>query len=147
MGPEEACRTSGRSGDWSVSRPKRSNGEVMLTGLYAKLIIAGVILAAIVGYGEWRNNAGFNKSEALWTAKYNQRENDLIRQSMAETERQRSANEAAKALEVERIAQLEADNEKLSQLIKDLSDEADKDPAANSGGLSDSARLRINKVR
>ncbi len=119
----------------------------LFSGAYSKLILAGIVLAAIIGYGEWRGHTRYNQAVALWSAKYNQRENDLIRASMAEADRQRKANEAAKALEAERIAQLEADNEKLSQLIKELSDEADKDPAADSIVLSPSARLRINKVR
>lgn len=119
----------------------------LLSGTYAKLIIAGVILVAIIGYGEWRNNAGYNKSEALWSAKYNQRENDLIRASMDEAARQQAANQAAKKLEAERIAIIRAHNQALEIRIKELEDEADLDPDANRISLSPDAGVRINKVR
>lgn len=119
----------------------------LLSGTYAKLIIAGVILVAIIGYGEWRNHAGYNKSEALWSAKYNQRENDLIRASMDEAARQQAANQAAKKLEAERIAIIRAHNQALEIRIKELEDEADLDPDANRISLSPDAGVRINKVR
>lgn len=114
---------------------------------YGKPIAAALLGLAIVFAGAWIYNRGYNSAAAAWSVKYNQRENDLIRASMAETARQQAANAEAKKLEAERIAQLEADNEKLSQLIKDLSDEADKDPAADNVCLSPDSRVRINKIR
>ena len=108
------------------------------------LVLAGIL---IVVFTASVYNKGYRSAEAKWSVKYNQRENDLIRASMAETARQQAANQAAKRLEAERIAQLEADNQKLSQLIKELSDEADKDPAADNVCLSPDAGVRINRVR
>ncbi len=119
----------------------------LLTGGYAKAIgvfVAGLMMVAGL---TWVYNKGYNSAVIKWEAKYNLRENELIRASMAETARQQAANAEAKKLEAERIAQLEADNEKLSQLIKELSDEADKDPAADNVCLSPDSRVRINKVR
>lgn len=119
----------------------------LLSGAYAKLILAGIILVAILGYGEWRNSAGYNKADALWSAKYNERENELLRARMAETERQLAANQAAKKAEAERIAKIEAEKLALENLIKELSNEADADPAADNVCLSPDAGVRINKVR
>ena len=108
------------------------------------LVLAGILLVVFTASVY---NKGYQSAAAAWSVKYNTRENELILASMAETARQQAANAEAKKLEAERIAQLEADNEKLSQLIKDLSDEADKDPAADNVCLSPDGRVRINKVR
>lgn len=117
----------------------------------SKLILIGVVSLAAC-FGAWWihhtiYNSGYNAAATVWSAKYDKREADLIEKASKERDRQITANNVAKALEAERIAQLEADNQKLSQLIKELSDEADKDPAADTVVLSPSARLRINRVR
>lgn len=119
----------------------------MFTGLYAKLIIAGVILAAIIGYGEWRGNSRYNAAVAVWSAKYDKREADLIEKADKERSRQIIANNEAKKAEAERIAQLEAENNALENNIRKLEDEAALDPDADKPSLSPAGRLRVNSVR
>lgn len=108
------------------------------------LVLAGILFVVFTASVY---NKGYQSAAAAWSVKYNTRENQLIRKAMEETARQQAANQEAKRLEAERIAQLEADNQKLSQLIKELSDEADKDPAADNVCLSPDAGVRINRVR
>ncbi|MBX4992883.1 regulator of protease activity HflC (stomatin/prohibitin superfamily) [Rhizobium binae] len=67
--------------------------------------------------------------------------------AIAETERQAAANNAAKAREAERIAQMQAENESLELNIKELEREADEDPSADVPVLGAPGVQRINKVR
>lgn len=114
---------------------------------YGKAIAVAIVIALFGLYSYSLYNKGYNSAVVVWSAKYNARENELIRQSMAEAARQQAANQAAKKAEAERIAKLEADNTALENLIKELSDEADKDPAADNVCLSPDSLQRINKIR
>lgn len=114
---------------------------------YGRLIAIGLI-ALLIGYAGYAlYSRGYSAAETKWSAKYNERENELIRARMAETERQLAANQAAKKAEAERIAKLQSEKQDLENLIKDLSNEADADPAADTICLSPDAGVRINKVR
>lgn len=114
---------------------------------YGRLIALG-LAAILIGYAGYAlYSRGYGAAETKWSAKYNERENELIRARMAETERQLAANQAAKKAEAERIARIEAEKLALENLIKELSNEADADPAADNVCISESGRVRINKVR
>lgn len=123
------------------------NALSLLGGPYVKLILVGVVIVTIGLLGLYVYNRGYSSAELKWSAKYTERENQLLAQALAERIRQAQANIAAKKAEAERIAKMQADNQKLEDLIKELSDEADKDPAANNVCLSPDSQLRINKVR
>lgn len=123
------------------------NALSLLIGPYIKLILVGVVVLAIGFLGVFIYNKGYSSAELKWSAKYTERENALLAQALAERVRQAQANIAAKKAEAMRIAEMQAENQKLEDLIKELSDEADKDPAANNKCLSPDSQLRINKVR
>lgn len=114
---------------------------------YGRFIAVGLVIAAIGLAVIMIDRRGYNRAEAQWSAKYNQRENDLIRASMAEAKRQLEANQAAKKAEAERIAIIRAHNQALEIRIKELEDEAALDPDAERISLSPSAGVRINRVR
>lgn len=123
------------------------NALSLLTGPYAKLILIGAVIVSMGLLGVFIYNKGYVSAELKWSAKYTERENELLAQALAERVRQAQANIAAKKAEAARIAEMQTENQKLEDLIKELSDEAAKDPAANNKCLSPDSQLRINKVR
>ena len=123
------------------------NALSLLTGPYVKLILIGAVIVSMGLLGVFIYNKGDASSELKWSAKYTERENELLAKALAERFRQAQANIVAKKAEAARIAEMQTENQKLEDLIKELSDEADKDPAANNKCLSPDSQLRINKVR
>jgi cell division protein FtsB len=71
-----------------------------------------------------------------------------VTQAMTE-ERDRidAANRDAKRKEAERILEYNKNMDELKRQIRELEDEADKDPDANRPALSGPSVMRINKVR
>jgi len=65
----------------------------------------------------------------------------------AEVERQAAANNAAKAREAARIAEMQAQTEILQSQIEELQREASEDPDAGRTALGASSVQRVNKVR
>lgn len=119
----------------------------LLTGGYAKLIIAALVIAAIGFMVIMIDRNGYNRAETKWSAKYAKREADLIEASDKELNRQLAANNAAKKAEAERISIIRAQNQALEIRIKELEDEAALDPDADRISLSPAAGVRIGKVR
>lgn len=117
-----------------------------LTGGYASLIKYGVLAAVIVGAFGYTYHLGGVHKEAVWSAKYEKREVEIAKATAAEISRQAQANAQAKAVEQQRIAELEAANQALEQLIKEKSDEADADPDRDRPALSSSAGMRIDAI-
>ncbi|MBX4992300.1 hypothetical protein ABID08_000731 [Rhizobium binae] len=64
-----------------------------------------------------------------------------------EVERQASVQNAAKAREAARIAEMQAENENLQFQIQELQREADEDPSADVPVLGAPSVRRVNKVR
>lgn len=114
---------------------------------YGKAIAVAVILSLFGLYSYSLYNKGYHSAETKWTAKYTAREADLIEKADKERNRQLVANEMAKKAEAIRIAQLEAENQALEDLIRKQSDEAEQDPDANRNGVSDGSRMRIDAIR
>ncbi|MBZ9808110.1 hypothetical protein [Mesorhizobium sp. ESP-6-2] len=117
-----------------------------LTGGYASLIVYGLAALAVAAVLAWTYHLGGAHKEAVWSLKYEQREVAIQAATNAEISRQAQANAQAKALEAQRIAQLEAENAALEQLIKEKSDEADADPDRDRVCLSGDAGLRIDSI-
>jgi len=65
----------------------------------------------------------------------------------AEVERQAAANNAAKAREAARIAEMQAQTEILQSQIEELQREASEDPDAGRTALGAPSVQRVNKVR
>lgn len=116
-----------------------------MMGLPNPYVIGGVLIAiALLCVGSYAK--GYHTASSSWSTKYELREQQLLAAHIAEQNRQAQANAMAKAVEQKQIQQMEADNAALEQRIKELNDEADKDPDANKPALSDSARMRIDSV-
>jgi hypothetical protein len=117
-----------------------------LTGGYASLIkyvVIGLIVVGAVGY---TYHLGSSHTAAIWSAKYEKREAEIANATATETSRQAQANAQAKAAEQRRLAELEASNAALEQLIKEKSDEANADPDRDRVCLSGGAGLRIDSI-
>jgi hypothetical protein len=119
----------------------------LATGGYARLIMYGLLAAAIAASYGWTYHAGSAASTARWSLKYDQREAAITEAHNTEVNRIFEANAMAKALEAKRLADLLADDEALKQRIKELSDEANADPDRDRVCLSDGSGLRIDSVR
>ncbi|PDS97508.1 hypothetical protein CO659_12650 [Rhizobium sp. S9] len=65
----------------------------------------------------------------------------------AEIDRQAAVNNAAKAREAARIAEMQAANDDLNQKIEELQREASQDPDAGRTALGAPSVQRINKIR
>ncbi|RUW52992.1 hypothetical protein EOA32_10945 [Mesorhizobium sp. M1A.F.Ca.ET.072.01.1.1] len=117
-----------------------------LTGGYASLIKYAAICLIIVAAFGYTYHLGSSHTAAVWSAKYEKREAEIAKATAAEIGHQAQANAMAKAAEQRRIAELEAANQALEQLIKEKSDEADADPDRDRPALSSSAGMRIDAI-
>ena len=106
-------------------------------------VLAGTVALGLISliYG-----LGYHHARGTWQARYEARENALRVEAAAETARQQSANDAAKAAEAENLLKLAAFNETLNTQIEELSREADNDPDRDRFCLSAGSVQRINKI-
>lgn len=118
-----------------------------LNNIVAWLIVASVVAIAVLGAVAYIDHRGYERAAVVYQAKIDKIVNDYRAAEIAETERQSAANNAAKAREAIAIAEMQAANSKLETRIKELADEAAKDPDAGKPVLGPSSVRRINEVR
>jgi hypothetical protein len=107
--------------------------------------VAGVaLLLAAYAYVDHR---GYQRAVVTYQARIDKLVGDYKTAEIAEAERQAAANNAAKAREASRIAEMQAANSKLETRIKELADEAAADPDAGKPVLGAPSVRRINEVR
>lgn len=114
--------------------------------LMAWLIVAGLGLGAVGGAYWWVDHQGYQRATIEWTVKYDQRELALERQRLAELDRQAQANDAAKASEAARLAQLRSELAEMEHQLQEQSHAADIDPNADRVGLGSDSVLRLNRI-
>ncbi|MBX4941188.1 hypothetical protein [Rhizobium binae] len=107
-------------------------------------LAALVLLLAAYAYVD---NRGYARAEAHYKGVIAAEHAAAATARDAETERQVAANNAAKAREAERIAEMQAANEDLQSQIEELQREASQDPDAGRVVLGAPSVQRINKVR
>ncbi|MBX5010904.1 hypothetical protein [Rhizobium lentis] len=119
-----------------------------LTNKWVGYGIAVVLLALAVWWGASTiYNNGYDAASLKYRVEIAELKQAAAAAANAETERQAAANNAAKAREAERIAQMRAENESLELKIKELEREAGEDPDAGRTALGAPGVQRINKVR
>lgn len=107
--------------------------------------LAGIaLLLAAYAYVDHR---GYQRAAVTYQARIDKLVGDYKTAEIAETKRQAAANNAAKAREASRIAEMQAANSKLETRIKELADEAAADPDAGKPVLGAPSVRRINEVR
>lgn len=114
--------------------------------LFAWLIVAVVATGAIGAAYWYADHGGYQRATLEWSEKYTARENALERQRIAELDRQAAANDAAKAAEASRIAQLRNELSALERELQEQSDAADNDPDAARIGLGADSVHRLNRI-
>ncbi|MBX5279144.1 hypothetical protein HJB94_30230 [Rhizobium sp. NLR13a] len=118
-----------------------------LVGAVAVLAIAGGLFwVGLTAYNHIYDS-GYAAAVVVKDAEIAELKQAAADAAIAETERQAVANNAAKAREAERIAQMQAENESLELKIKELEREAGEDPDAGRVALGASSVRRINSVR
>lgn len=95
----------------------------------------------------WIDGRGYDRAASEYAAKIAVIHAGYAAAASAETERQNAANNAAKAREATRIAEMQAANNSLQSQIEELEREASEDPDAGKPALGASSVRRINKVR
>ncbi|NTG00179.1 hypothetical protein G6L30_08600 [Agrobacterium rhizogenes] len=115
--------------------------------LAAWAVIALVVTAAFAGTYAYGDHRGYGRAELKYTAQIAQMKADAAQARADEIERQDAANNAAKATEAQRIAEMQADNQSLQDQIKELRNEAHQDPDAGKPALRAPSVQRVNKVR
>jgi FKBP-type peptidyl-prolyl cis-trans isomerase (trigger factor) len=107
------------------------------------------VLACLMLWGVYTyiDHQGYQRAAVEYQARYDQLVSEYNDAHAKEIMRQVMANNAAKALEAARIAELQAANSVLETRIKELADEADKDPDAGRAALGAAGVQRINKIR
>jgi len=105
-----------------------------------------VAIAALWGVYTYIYHQGYQRAAVECQIKYDKLVYDYNDARAKEIMRQVMANNAAKALEAARIAELQAANSELETRIKELADEADKDPDAGRAALGAFSVQRINTV-
>jgi uncharacterized protein HemX len=112
----------------------------------AWLVVAALGAGALGGAYFYVRGQGYEQATLEWSVRYNERELALERQRLAELDRQAAANDAAKAAEAARIAQLRNELSALERELQEQSNEADIDPNADRVGLSAGGVQRIQRI-
>lgn len=107
------------------------------------LVAVGLVLLAVNAV----YSRGYDAAAGKFTAQIAAMKAAATTARDAEIERQSAANEAAKAREASRIAQMQAENDSLEQKITELEREAKQDPDAGRAALSAPGVRRINSIR
>lgn len=123
----------------------------MLSIIFSKpaayLIAALAAVVVLWGVYTYIDHQGYQRAAVAYEAKIVGIHADYAATALAEVQRQAMANNAAKALEASRIAELQAANSELETRIKELADEADRDPDAGRATLGAAGVRRINSIR
>lgn len=103
--------------------------------------------AALWGAYAYVDHQGYQRAAVAYEAKIVGIHADYAAAALAEVQRQANVSAAAKAREAARIAEIQKENDDLELKIKELADEAGKDPRAGDTVLGAPSVQRINKVR
>jgi hypothetical protein len=121
--------------------------SLLATPLGRWLIGALAALALLVGVYAIADHRGYQRAATAYTAQIAAIKEQAATARANEIERQVAVNDAAKASEARRIAQMQADNDTLQTKIEELQREASQDPNAGKPALGASSVRRINQVR
>ncbi|QIG68390.1 putative endopeptidase protein [Rhizobium phage RHph_Y3_56_1] len=111
--------------------------------------VAGALaaLALLLAAYAYIDHRGYTRAEAHYKGILAAEHAAAITARDAEIERQAAANNAAKAREAARIAEMQTQAEQLAKQIEELQREASQDPDAGRTALGAPSVQRINKVR
>ncbi|NTG67257.1 hypothetical protein EXN67_01415 [Rhizobium rhizogenes] len=115
--------------------------------LAAWAVISLLMVAAFGGTYALADHRGYGRAETHYTAQIAQMKADAATARADEIDRQSAVNDAAKAAEARRIAEIQAANQSLQIQIEELQREADQDPDANRSALGADSVRRINQIR
>ena len=118
-----------------------------LVSVVAIVIAAGLVLWAANSAYSRIYDSGYQAAAVKYEAQIAAEHAAAVTAALAETERQDAANNAAKAREAARIAEIEAENQSLEDKIKELQREASEDPDAGRTAISAPGVRRVNTVR
>jgi len=113
----------------------------------AYVLGAMAALALLWGAYTYVDHQGYQRAAGEYQAKIDKINAGLVTAKVAEVERQDAANNAAKAREAERIAQLDQQAIEIENLRKEQADAASQDPDRDKPALSSFGVQRINKFR
>ncbi len=111
------------------------------------LIAGGVAVGLVLLAANAVYNRGYDAAAGKFTAEIATIKAAAVEARDKEASRQEAANNAAKAREAARIAEIEAENQTLEQKIEELQREASQDPDAGRAAIGASSVQRINKIR
>lgn len=113
----------------------------------AAWLVVGVLGAGAVGGAYlWATHQGYQRATLEWSVRYAEREAELQRLAFQELDRQAAANDAAKANEAARLAQLRNELAQRERELQEQSHEADIDPNAGRVGLGSDSVYRLNRI-
>lgn len=122
---------------------KLLGGSELAAWAVVALLATGAVGAAYL----YVDHHGYERAATEYKATIAQMKADAAQARADEIERQDAANNAAKATEAQRIAEMQADNQSLQDQIKELRNEAHQDPDAGKPALRAPSVQRVNKVR
>jgi hypothetical protein len=105
----------------------------LILNKYFTIPVLAILILSFCGYKLY--NAGYDKADAYYKS--------LI---AAETAREIEIHDKVVNAQKELITALQNSNEDLDKKLKEVSDEADKDPDAGKHSLSSSAVVRIDSI-
>jgi|GEM_PF-2770590 len=120
----------------------------LLTNKWVGYGIAALLLAVAIWWGvSTIYNNGYDAAATKYKAEISELKAAAVTARDAEIERQAAANNAAKAREAARIADMQAEADNLHSRIEELQREASQDPDAGRVVLGAPSVQRINKIR
>ncbi|QIG68655.1 putative endopeptidase protein [Rhizobium phage RHph_TM3_3_14B] len=120
----------------------------LLTNKWVGYAVAALAIALAIWWGVSAiYSNGYDAAATRYKAEIAELKAAAVTARDAEIERQAAVNNAAKAREAARIADMQAQAEQLAKQIEELQREASQDPDAGRTALGAPSVQRINKVR
>lgn len=121
-----------------------------LTGLdsiFVYLIVAGVIVAGVYGFGWYKYDSGYDQAKIEYSLQIEKLKSDYATKLADALEHQSNANEIAKANEAQKIIAYETQLALRDKIIKENADEAKADPSSSRCGMSANGLRRIERIK
>ena len=118
-----------------------------LDSIFVWLIIAGLAVASIWGYGLLRYHSGYDQAKIEYTLRIETMKKDYADKLNSALERQSKANELAKKNESQLIIDYETQIALRDRQIAENDNEAKNDTSKPFACITDDGRMRLNKIK
>lgn len=121
-------------------------GATGLSSVFVWLIVGGIAVSAVFGYGLYQHHTGYNEAKIEYTLRIETMKKDYAVELANALEKQSQANELAKRNESQLIIDYESKIAERDKIIKENEDAAKKDSSPNAGCITSNGWLRLKRI-